>query len=205
MPEVFLKAVSIVRNLGHELADFTTVNLDFLQHYRPRVNVVERPHAQAGGRGYSLTGPSRNHDPAAGRRAHRMPTESNPEQPPASCRTERPFWGFAELLLVAALFLSAVTRQPWSSVATRICTRRRNPASGACIEESVVYAFCSFLEDHLFARHGEGLLESLGWVELGAVQTALSGCRRPRPLARRRGAAVFLLKRRISRRRSKVA
>ncbi len=56
MPEVFLKAVSCVRNLGHELRDFTTVNLDFLQHYRPRVNVVERPHAQAGGRGYALTG-----------------------------------------------------------------------------------------------------------------------------------------------------
>ncbi len=56
MPEVFLKAVSCVRNLGHELRNFTTVNLDFLQHYRPRVNVVERPHAQSGGRGYSLTG-----------------------------------------------------------------------------------------------------------------------------------------------------
>lgn len=56
MPEVFLKAVSCVRNLGHELRGFTTVNLDFLQHYRPRVNVVERPHAQAGGRGYALTG-----------------------------------------------------------------------------------------------------------------------------------------------------
>jgi len=56
MPEVFLKAVSTVRNLGHELRDFITVNLDFIQHYRPRVNVVERPHAQAGGRGYSLTG-----------------------------------------------------------------------------------------------------------------------------------------------------
>jgi hypothetical protein len=56
MPEVFLKAVSTARNLGCELRDFTTVNLDFLQHYRPRVNVVERPHAQAGGHGYSLTG-----------------------------------------------------------------------------------------------------------------------------------------------------
>lgn len=56
MPEVFLKAVSAVRNLGHPLAGFTTVNLDFLQHYRPRVNVVERPHAQAGGRGYAITG-----------------------------------------------------------------------------------------------------------------------------------------------------
>jgi hypothetical protein len=56
MPEVFLKAVSTVRNLGHTLAGFTTINLDFLQHYRPRVNVVERPHAQAGGRGIALTG-----------------------------------------------------------------------------------------------------------------------------------------------------
>jgi len=56
LPEVFLKALSCVRNLGHEVRDFTTVNLDFLQHYRPRVNVVERPHAQAGGRGYALTG-----------------------------------------------------------------------------------------------------------------------------------------------------
>jgi hypothetical protein len=56
MPEVFLKAVACVRNLGHDLRDFTTVNLDFLQHYRPRVNVVERPHAQSGGQGYALTG-----------------------------------------------------------------------------------------------------------------------------------------------------
>jgi hypothetical protein len=56
MPEVFLKAVSSVRNLGHELAGFTTINLDFLQHYRPRVNVVERPHAKSGGNGIALTG-----------------------------------------------------------------------------------------------------------------------------------------------------
>jgi len=56
MPEVFLKAVSAVRNLGNPLANFTTVNLDFLQHYRPRVNVVERPHAKSGGRGYAITG-----------------------------------------------------------------------------------------------------------------------------------------------------
>ena len=56
LPEVFLKAVSAVRNLGHPLADFTTVNLDFLQHYRPKLNVVERPHAKSGGAGYALTG-----------------------------------------------------------------------------------------------------------------------------------------------------
>jgi hypothetical protein len=56
MPEVFLKAVSVVRNLGLPLTRFTTVNLDFLKHYRPEVNVVDRPHANAGGRGYSITG-----------------------------------------------------------------------------------------------------------------------------------------------------
>ena len=56
LPEVFLKTVSAVRNLGHPLANFTTVNFDFLQHYRPRVNVVERPHAGSGGRGYAITG-----------------------------------------------------------------------------------------------------------------------------------------------------
>ncbi len=56
LPEVFLKAVSVVRNLGHPLAEFTTVNFDFLQHYRPKLNVVERPHARSGGRGYSITG-----------------------------------------------------------------------------------------------------------------------------------------------------
>jgi hypothetical protein len=56
MPEVFLKAVSAGRNLGHALANFTTVNFDFLQHYRPRVNVVERPHAGSRGRGYGITG-----------------------------------------------------------------------------------------------------------------------------------------------------
>ncbi len=56
MPEVFLKALSTVRNLEREVRNFTTVNLDFIQHYRPRVNVVERPHAGSGGQGYALTG-----------------------------------------------------------------------------------------------------------------------------------------------------
>ncbi len=55
MPEVFLKALTLVRNLGHTVAHFTTVNLDFIQHYRPATNVVHRP-TLSGGRGYSLTG-----------------------------------------------------------------------------------------------------------------------------------------------------
>ncbi len=56
LPEVFLKAVSTVRNLGNPLTGFTTVNFDFIQHYRPRVNVVERPHTRSGGHGYAITG-----------------------------------------------------------------------------------------------------------------------------------------------------
>lgn len=56
LPEVFLKAVTVVRNLGHSLVDFTTANLDFIQHYRPMTNVVRRPVANGAGRGYSVTG-----------------------------------------------------------------------------------------------------------------------------------------------------
>jgi hypothetical protein len=55
MPEVFLKAVTLARNLGFPLDDLTTINLDFMRQYRPSVNVVERPTRQ-GGRGYSLIG-----------------------------------------------------------------------------------------------------------------------------------------------------
>ena len=56
MPEIFLKAVTTVRNLGFQLQDFTTANFDFLQHYRPQTNVVRRPVANGAGKGYSLTG-----------------------------------------------------------------------------------------------------------------------------------------------------
>ena len=55
MPEVFLKALSLVRNLGHKVEKFTTVNMDFMQHYRPITNVVQRPTLE-GGEGYSLVG-----------------------------------------------------------------------------------------------------------------------------------------------------
>ena len=55
LPEVFLKAVTLARNLGHPLRDFATANLDFIQSYRPNTNVVDRP-TRGVGRGYSLTG-----------------------------------------------------------------------------------------------------------------------------------------------------
>ena len=55
LPEVFLKALTLARNLGHRVQDFVTVNLDFIQHYRPTQNVIRRP-VNRGGRGYALTG-----------------------------------------------------------------------------------------------------------------------------------------------------
>lgn len=55
LPEVFLKAVSMARNLGHALEAFTTVNLDFLHHYRPTQNVLKRPVLKSG-QGISIVG-----------------------------------------------------------------------------------------------------------------------------------------------------
>ncbi len=55
MPEVFLKALNLCRNLGRRARSFTTADMDFVRHYRPRVNVVERP-TDGGGRGIMLTG-----------------------------------------------------------------------------------------------------------------------------------------------------
>jgi hypothetical protein len=55
LPEVFLKALSLARNLGFNVKNITTVNMDFIRHYRPMTNVVQRP-TQEGGKGYSLVG-----------------------------------------------------------------------------------------------------------------------------------------------------
>jgi hypothetical protein len=56
LPEVFLKALNLARNLSdHEITGFTTVNMDMIQHYRPLENVVKRP-TQGSGAGYALTG-----------------------------------------------------------------------------------------------------------------------------------------------------
>jgi hypothetical protein len=55
LPEVFLKAVTLVRNSGKRLQNFTTANLDFFQHYRPTENVIKRP-VKNGGRGIPITG-----------------------------------------------------------------------------------------------------------------------------------------------------
>ncbi len=55
LPEVFLKALTLVRNLGYNTRDFTTVNMDFIRHYRPMTNVVHRPTLD-GGKGYNLVG-----------------------------------------------------------------------------------------------------------------------------------------------------
>lgn len=55
LPELFLKALTVARNLGHTVDHFITANFDMIQHYRPRVNVVQRPTMQ-GGKGYAFTG-----------------------------------------------------------------------------------------------------------------------------------------------------
>jgi hypothetical protein len=55
LPEVFLKALTIARNLGHTVDEFTAANFDMIRHYRPTENVVRRPTAN-GGRGYSIVG-----------------------------------------------------------------------------------------------------------------------------------------------------
>jgi hypothetical protein len=57
LPEVFLKCVTLVRNLGQPLSDITTANLDFIQSYRPLTNVVRRPTEDGAGLGFSITGP----------------------------------------------------------------------------------------------------------------------------------------------------
>ena len=56
MPEIFLKAVTVVKNLGFDFEDITTANFDFIQHYRPLTNVVRRPTANGAGKGFSITG-----------------------------------------------------------------------------------------------------------------------------------------------------
>lgn len=53
LPEVFLKALSTVRNLRYRVNKFTAANLDMINHYRPRVNVVERP-TSGGGEGFNI-------------------------------------------------------------------------------------------------------------------------------------------------------
>ena len=56
LPETFLKSLTLVRNLGYKVQNFTTVNMDFIQHYRPLTNVVRRPTKDGTGKGYTLTG-----------------------------------------------------------------------------------------------------------------------------------------------------
>jgi len=55
LPEAFLKAVSVARNLGNS-GDFTTADFDFIRQYRPATNVVRRPHLGTHGKGFAFTG-----------------------------------------------------------------------------------------------------------------------------------------------------
>ncbi len=55
LPEIFLKALTVVRNLGHEVKNLTTANFDFIRHYRPATNVVHRPTLECYS-GFNFTG-----------------------------------------------------------------------------------------------------------------------------------------------------
>jgi len=55
LPEVFLKAVTVARNLGNKLDVFTTANFDMISQYRPYQNILSRPTSK-GGKGYNITG-----------------------------------------------------------------------------------------------------------------------------------------------------
>jgi hypothetical protein len=55
LPEVFLKALTVVRNLGHPVRRFTAVNFDMIRHYRPQENVISRP-TRTGGEGFTVIG-----------------------------------------------------------------------------------------------------------------------------------------------------
>ncbi len=87
LPEVFLKALTLARNLGHRVRDFTTVNLDFIQHYRPTQNVLRRPVAQ-GGEGYALTG---HHELLVPLLAAALIEESEGGEPRAAGRAPHPY------------------------------------------------------------------------------------------------------------------
>ena len=55
LPEVFLKAINVARNLGYKVKNFTACNFDMINHYRPYQNVVRRP-VYSGGKGYTIIG-----------------------------------------------------------------------------------------------------------------------------------------------------
>ena len=89
---------------------------------------------------------------------------------------ERPFWGFAELLLAIAILIAALATV--AGVATSYLHAPRDSGLWGVIEESVVYALFFLFLKIMFARHGKGLLESLGWTKLGPfrpLSLALTG------------------------------
>ena len=178
LPEVFLKAVSAVRNLGHPLAEFTTVNFDFLQHYRPRVNVVERPHAAvAAGKGYAHHRTSRDDDSAAGGRADRKRAMS-PEPPAPDTlappdpilvdpQENYPFWGYLDLagfviIAVLALIVDSALVGALLSVAHIRKFFVELPA------QFLLYAFLLWLLSVMFRRYyGRPFWASLRWISTG--------------------------------------
>ncbi len=100
LPEVFLKALALARNLGHRVERITTINCDFIRHYRPQMNIVERP-TRVAGRGISLVGQHEvlipliaagvveRHD-AASRKPARKPRKSAASESPRKAPRKTP-------------------------------------------------------------------------------------------------------------------
>ena len=88
------------------------MNLDFLQHYRPQVNVVERPHAHAGGKATRITGHHEIHDSAARRGADREWTLDGRDPQP------EPFWTWTDLGVLLGMGIPAFILTFWLSAQT---------------------------------------------------------------------------------------
>ena len=86
-------------------------------------------------------------------------------QPLVLAEPERPFWGFAELLLAAAIFIAGGVTVV--GVATRYLHAPPESGLWSVLEQTTVYAFVFVVLKIIFARHGKGLLDSLGWSKLG--------------------------------------
>jgi membrane protease YdiL (CAAX protease family) len=86
-------------------------------------------------------------------------------QPLVLAEPERPFWGFAELMLTAAIFLAALGAT--IAISSRYFHAPDESGLWSVIEEATAYAVLFLALKIMFARHGKGLLESLGWSKFG--------------------------------------
>ena len=163
LPEVFLKALSAVRNLGHAVRDFTTVNLDFLQHYRPRGQ--RRRAAPRGGRRQRLRfdRPSRNPAASFGRCADGgILNHSEYEVPLILAEPEAPFWGFGEIFVVVAVFL--VSLGVVGNLALSLLGSQAKLGYWSVAQEAIAYGIMLLAMKVIFFWRQQPLFRTLGWT-----------------------------------------